>query len=569
MKNETIKLNSDISMDLLKFREGKMLLQANTGGGKSHAIRRIVEQAFNKIPIIILDTEGEFSSLRQKHDVILIGKGQEIGADHKSAAMLAHRLIKERVSAIIDLFEMTPYERETFVKNFVSAMTNAPKDLWLPTLLVIDEAQTYAPEGDKTECGRVLHDAAFKFRKRHFGIIFATPRIAVLSKNVSSTCRNKLIGYTSEPNDVKRAAYELGLTSKDEWRSLRDLDPGEFFVFGPAISKEVIKVKMGEVSTTHGDEGNVQTEIAPPSARVKKALAALADLPKEAEEEAKTIAEFKAQNAQLKRELTIAKSGRGSAPATKIERITVPVVGKRALEGMKLAEENAKKVIKAMKFYVAATDDAVAKLSAEIEKATRLSAMKSPTITMPPKKVEVIGLRAPVIRVPLKIESVDGQALTNPEQRVVDAIAWMMGIGINEPNKTAVAFLAGYTYGSGGFNNPCGSLRVKGYIRYMSGEKIVLTEQGYALANVPQESLTNEELHRKVIERLPGPEQRLLRPLIDAYPNDMADEELAEIARYTAGSGGFNNPKGRLRTLGLVEYTAPRRVRASQVLFPV
>ena len=135
----------------------------------------------------------------------------------------------------------------------------------------MDEAQTYAPEGDKTECGRTLHDAAFKFRKRHFGIVFATPRIAVLSKNVSSTCRNKLIGYTSEPNDVKRAAYELGFTNKDEWRSLRDLDPGEFFAFGPAISKEVIKIKMGEVKTVHGDEGKVHTRVAPASEKVKKA----------------------------------------------------------------------------------------------------------------------------------------------------------------------------------------------------------------------------------------------------------------------------------------------------------
>src|SRR5947199_163742 len=38
--------------------------------------------------------------------------------------------------------------------------------------------------------------------------------------------------------------------------------------------------------------------------------------------------------------------------------------------------------------------------------------------------------------------------LTGPEQRIINAIAWLNSIGVGEPNKTAVA------YGSGGFNNP-------------------------------------------------------------------------------------------------------------------
>lgn len=304
MKETARLLNNDIEVDVRKFLDGKLLLQANTGGGKSHAIRRICEQLFDVVPIIILDTEGEFSTLRQKYNFILIGKGQRITADYKSAALLAHKIIEERVSVVIDLFEQTPYEREMFVKNFVQAMTNAPKALWLPTLLIVDEAQTYAPEGDKTECGRTLHDAAFKFRKRHFGIVFATPRIAVLSKNVSSTCRNKLIGYTSEPNDVKRAAYELGFVGKDEWRSLRDLDPGQFFAFGPSFSKEVIKVQIGEVKTQHGDDGHDVMTAVKPTEKIKKALEVLSLVPQEAEEELRTSADLKNALAQARRKIT-------------------------------------------------------------------------------------------------------------------------------------------------------------------------------------------------------------------------------------------------------------------------
>lgn len=270
-----------------------MLLQAGSGGGKSWAIRRILEQSFTSIPHIILDTEGEFSSLREKYDYILIGKGLDITADPKTAAMLALRLWQERVSAIIDLYELSPWDRQAFVQHFVDAMVNAPKNIWKPVLLVIDEAHEYAPESDKSASGRALHLLASKGRKRQIGALFATQRISSLSKNIVASCKNKLIGYASETNDVKRAAFELGFTPA-EARGLRDLDPGEFYVFGPALTKEVTKIRIGPVQTSHEQSsGGGIGRVAPASAKVKKALAKLADLPQEAAEEARTTKELK------------------------------------------------------------------------------------------------------------------------------------------------------------------------------------------------------------------------------------------------------------------------------------
>lgn len=94
-----------------------------------------------------------------------------------------------------------------------------------------------------------------------------------------------------------------------------------------------------------------------------------------------------------------------------------------------------------------------------------------------------------------------------------------------------------------------------------------LTDSGRALAAVPDVPLTSDELQRRVLERLPGPEQRLLAPLLAAYPQPMSNEALAQAAGYTAGAGAFNNPRGRLRSLGLVEYPHPGHVVARPVLF--
>lgn len=42
---------------------------------------------------------------------------------------------------------------------------------------------------------------------------------------------------------------------------------------------------------------------------------------------------------------------------------------------------------------------------------------------------------------------------------------------------------------------------------------------------------------------------------------------MAFLAGYTTGGGAYNNPRGRLRTLGLIEYPSPGMVRAKDLLF--
>ena len=63
--------NKTISFDLQYLVESRLLIQANSGGGKSYAIRRLIEQCYGQIQIIVLDLEGEFSTLREKYDFII------------------------------------------------------------------------------------------------------------------------------------------------------------------------------------------------------------------------------------------------------------------------------------------------------------------------------------------------------------------------------------------------------------------------------------------------------------------------------------------------------------------
>jgi len=102
-----ILINDTVGIDLSTLIDTRLLVQANSGGGKSWLLRRLLEQSHGKVQQIIIDLEGEFSTLREKYDYILAAKEGDTAAEPQSAALLARRLLELHVSAIIDLYELS------------------------------------------------------------------------------------------------------------------------------------------------------------------------------------------------------------------------------------------------------------------------------------------------------------------------------------------------------------------------------------------------------------------------------------------------------------------------------
>lgn len=58
---DTIKINDEpggLTIDVAELIASRLIVLANSGGGKSWLIRRIVEQLVGKVQVIILDPEG-------------------------------------------------------------------------------------------------------------------------------------------------------------------------------------------------------------------------------------------------------------------------------------------------------------------------------------------------------------------------------------------------------------------------------------------------------------------------------------------------------------------------------
>jgi hypothetical protein len=267
MANATpmIALNDAITIDLPTLIETRAIIQANSGGGKSWAIRRILEQSHGKVQQIVIDVEGSFRSLRERFDYLLLGAETD-EVDYpitpENVALLATTLLEARTPVIIDLYDYRPAVRQQIVRRFLDALINAPKALWHDCLVVLDEAHVFCPEQKAAEAKEAVEALCSRGRARGFCAILATQRISKLDKDAVAECNNKLIGRTSLDVDLKRSNAELELKAGS--RDLTTLAPGEFYVFGPAISPTVQKLTIGPVMTTHPKAGSRRLLTSPP-----------------------------------------------------------------------------------------------------------------------------------------------------------------------------------------------------------------------------------------------------------------------------------------------------------------
>lgn len=276
----------EIGIDLDLLLKTRLLVQANSGGGKSWLLRRLAEHLYGKVQVILIDPEGEFATLREQFGYVLIGKGGEAPADPRSAAQIAHKLLELQAPAVCDLYELAPEARHAWVRLFLDAMIDAPRELWHPVIVILDEAHQFCPErghGD-SEAKHSVISMATRARKRGFCIVLATQRLGKLCKDAAAELQNILIGQTFLDVDLRRAAEALGIPRADQARffeQMKCLEPGRFYALGRAISTHQVLVKVGPVQTAHPEpDAPRPAEPPPPPEQIRSLLPATVDKPK-------------------------------------------------------------------------------------------------------------------------------------------------------------------------------------------------------------------------------------------------------------------------------------------------
>ncbi|MER9769002.1 hypothetical protein NKJ09_23390 [Mesorhizobium sp. M0189] len=273
-----MKIADNVDFNLDVFRGQRAIFQAAPGGGKSTGARLLLEACYGRFQNIILDVEDEFHTLRKEGCDYAI-----IGGDHGDAPLgridaagdLALTLLKVGVPAILQINDLDLSEKRQFVANFVRGLMTAPRDLWHPVNLMLDESHLFVPESSVEVSSEPLKHYATAGRKRGFGAIFATQRLSLFSKDILGVCANKFLGRVEQSADRRAAADQLGFTAKSpEAVAMQAFRPGDFYCVGPALSPMPVLDRLYKPATEVPAPGSTVLPSATPAA-IQRALASL------------------------------------------------------------------------------------------------------------------------------------------------------------------------------------------------------------------------------------------------------------------------------------------------------
>lgn len=552
-----------LKLDLSRLVDTRAAIMASSGGGKSWLFRLIAERVAAKVQTILIDPEGEFATLREKLDIILVGEGGELAADVRTAKLLARKLAELRVSAVIDLYDVTDSwdGRRAYLAEFIDGLMNIPKSLYATRLVLIDEAHQFAPEAVGASKDSPAHRSrrAVSFlmsagRKRGLGTILATQRISKLDKDALAECKNIFIGQTTLDIDQQRCADVMGIPGKER-TLLRDLDPGEFFAFGPALEhKGVSRFHSDQVQTTHPKAGQRLTDVPKPSESVRAMVSELGDLPAEVKRDADALTQAQREVIDLKRQLTTRPVQSVPKIEKVIERVEVPV-----LNGEAKRLESAVGQMLEISTNISGVSTAIQGAATDIAQALRVfNNRPTPAPTRAPVSAPV-KTRVPVA--PRVVVEADGVPLQKAERKILTVLAQYP----HGRTKTQVAILAGYAVKGGGFNNAVGGLNSKGYLKRFLPDTLNITDSGLDALGSYEPLPTGRELVDYWLRELDKAARSILAVATEVYPTSITKEELAERAGYEVSGGGFNNALGKLRTLELISGRG--EIKASDDLF--
>lgn len=239
-------------LDLEELLATRLLVQGNSGSGKSHLLRRLLEQSAPWVQQCVIDPEGDFVTLADGFGHVVVDAAR-IEAE---LAGIAQRVRQHRVSVVLNLEGLDVEQQMRSAAAFLGGMFEAERDHWYPVLVVVDEAQLFAPAvaGEVADEARRLSLGAMtnlmcRGRKRGLAGVIATQRLAKLAKNVAAEASNFLMGRTFLDIDMARAADLLGMERRQA-EQFRDLGRGHFIALGPALSRRPLPVAIGPVETS-------------------------------------------------------------------------------------------------------------------------------------------------------------------------------------------------------------------------------------------------------------------------------------------------------------------------------
>jgi hypothetical protein len=562
---------------------------AKKGAGKTNTATVLVEELVAAgVQVVIVSPVPAWWGIRYGADrkseglpiPILGGEHGDVPLEPAAGALIADVVVDTRQSILVDLSAFpSKAAANRFVTEFAERLYRRKLRERSPSVLhlVLEEADEFAPQGGKADTARMrgaIEQIVRRGRGSGLGITMITQRSAVLNKDVLTQADTLIALRTVHPNDIE--PIRKWVTAKgdlEEGRkvieSLPGLATGEAWVWNPEHDiLERVQVRLRHTFDSSKTPRAGQQAIEP--GRVAPInLTALGEQIQATAEKAKQDDPRELRKRIHELEQQLARQPVPSEPdvvekIVEVEKtVEVPAVIDEQLQQLVHAQVASERSLKELHEVVAElgriVDDV---LRARQERARAEQRAKS---TGPP-----VARRSapPAAATPAPaIAGLDHFNPSGPQQRILDSLAALEAIGISEASKVQLALFAEASPKSSSYTNNLGALRTAGMLDYPAGGRVQLTATGRLIADAGGAPSTVDELHEFVFALVGNARARILRALIDVYPDALAKGELAERIEASASSSSFTNNLGSLRSLGLIDYPAAGMVHALSVLF--
>jgi hypothetical protein len=545
---------------------------ARKGAGKTYTASVLVEEVIRaKVPVVVLDPTGAWWGLRTSADgekpglpvVIFGGDHGDVPLEPTAGAVVADVVVEHPGAYVLDLSAFpSKASEQRFAGDFLERLYRAKKAQTGPLLLVVDEADVFAPQRPGPEQTRTLgalESIVRRGRIKGLGDLLITQRAAVLNKNVLTQTEVLVVMQTTGPQDIAAVKeWVTGHATKEEAedfaRSLPPMEQGEAWVWSPAFLRIMQRVRIRRRTTFDSSRTPTAGEVL-----VTPRAFAKVDLEQLGARITATIEKAKADDPrELRRRIAdLERTNQALAeavPEKVIERVEVPVLNGQVDKLVDVVDR-----LNTTAMAIGDLGKDIGGIAIEI-----VSALGRVTTQGEPVKTGVAaGIRSadlpggttrhaaslrPVPRpeaAPRAVaQSGDGPSLGKAERAILGALASYP----IELSREQLAFLAGYHPRTPGFVNALGSLRTAGYVT--TGFPAALTEAGRTVAPVVPRP---DDVVETWIARFGKAERAILTILLRERPRAVAREDLAAEAGYHPRTPGFVNALGKLRGLGLVD----------------
>lgn len=580
--SKQLHISADLSLPLEAVTNTHLIL-ARRRVGKSYTSAVMAEEMIKAgLPWVAFDPTGVWWGLTSSADgkseglpvIVIGGPHGHIPLEPSAGKIIANLVVDHPGWYVIDFSRFDHRIDEIrFAADFGVQLYRRKQRRPSALHLFLDEADMFVPQKPPKNAQEMLsaYDAIVRRGGVYgIGITLISQRPALVNKDVTTQCETLIALQTSAPEDQDPILDWVSRNGTKEQldaikKTLASLKVGQAWYFSPnSDTFQLINIRTRETF-------NSSATPKPGAKPIEPKVFSNIDIEKLGEEITATVersrqedpAYLRRQIEQLRRQIAEQRVETVQAEPKIIE---VSVIKDDQLQAL------ADYLADVQGITMELTDwrtQIIQLLDGKIETLENTALQISTAIAganQPPKPKPSVVL--PIPRLPMKVQAeAKTESITNPQQRILDSIAWLESVGLYNPKRTIIAFLAEQSPKSSGFTNNLGALRSAGLITYPSSDSLGFTEAGRSAANPQTAPVTTEELQRAVLSRLPRPQANILQILINEYPNPVNRESLAEQAGQSPRSSGYTNNLGALRSLGVIDYPSSSEAVALPVLF--